>query len=218
MVANVRLGLALLILAFFLSLPVLYRAHALKVEAASALLMSAAMDQLCRHGIPEWVATWRLYWRVQLLLLMTLKLHPLSLSAAVAFLIWRSFTTMFPEDFLMNQSWREPGLFANESWQRILSLCAYPAAVWCWYLFSFTSKINAIKTGQVVSESGPTSFRERPEQLHFNEGQSSFWRWWTRSTHESVTDSPLSSRNVPAAIFCCIILWGSHLVYVDAAL
>ncbi|CAE7586696.1 unnamed protein product [Symbiodinium sp. CCMP2456] len=173
--------------------------------------MCAAMDELCRHGIPELVATWRFYWRVQLMLLMTLKLHPLSLSAPVVFVISRSFTTIFPEDFLMNQSWHEPGLFANESLQRALVLCAYPAAVWCWYLFSFTSKIYAIKTGQVVPESGRTSFRERPEQ-------SSFWRWWARSTHESVTDSPLSSRNIPAAIICCIILWGSHMVYVDVAL
>lgn len=211
LVANVRLGLAILILAFFLFLPSIYRLHALKVEAASALLMCAAMDQLCRHGIPEQVAMWRFYWRVQLMLLMTLKLHPLSLSAPVVFIIWRSFTTMFPEDFLMNQSWHEPGLFANESLQRALVLCAYPAATWCWYLYSFTSKIYAIKTGQVVSESGRTSFRERPEQ-------SSFWRWWARSTHESVTDSPLSSRNIPAAIICCMILWGSHMVYVDVAL
>ncbi|CAE7669639.1 unnamed protein product [Symbiodinium sp. CCMP2592] len=215
-VANVRLGLAILILALLLFWPSIYRVHALKVEAASALLMCAAMDQLCRHGVPEHVPTWRLYWRVQLMLLMTLKLHPLSLSVAVAFQMWGSLAT-FPEDFLMNRSWHEPGLLANESLQRFLVLCAYPAAIWCWYLFSFTSKIYAIKTGQVVPESGHTSFRERAEQLLLDEGQSSFWRWWTRSMHECVTDSPLSSRNIPAAIICCIILWGSHMVYVDVA-
>ena len=82
-----------------LCLPHFHRTHRMKVELTSVLLMSvgmAAQQSFCPSH-PSSRSLW-LYWMLQFVLLMIVKLHPLMIGLAMAILAGTLFTAHIPEN------------------------------------------------------------------------------------------------------------------------